>query len=284
MPNTNQPPSVESSWCGIFTERLETLRRRLSEYCSSPDEASIHGVRTAFRRLQATYSIIPAACRRQETKRFMEDCKSFFRHNSAIRDCDVMMQKLPALGIAENSELLAILLHKRETLTEQTMDIARRLNKTQPPKLNPVDVDLAPHYVATLRKQINRFMRLRPLVLREPANPENVHTMRKVGKRIHYLLELDPDLRQSSLLQDIKRFQQLSGDIHDCDVTLAYLAEYTNLFREAVTATENLRRRRQSDYERLCEFIVDDRWLSLQQLFSQPGSTATPGLTNDHSV
>lgn len=65
--------------------------------------------------------------------------------------------------------------------------------------------------------------------INDPANVTELHDMRIACKRLRYLLEIfsvgfKEDL--SGYLEEVKRLQDLLGDIHDCDVQVPMLEEH----------------------------------------------------------
>ena len=98
--------STTTSTDMVFSIDLETfldkaernIRRvdnRLDDYIKNPNEENIHNIRTAIRRLQATYISLPKKLRKKKKIReFVIKSKELFRINSKIRDYDIISEKL----------------------------------------------------------------------------------------------------------------------------------------------------------------------------------------------
>ena len=98
--------STTASTDMVFSIDLETfldmaernIRRvdnRLDDYIKNPNEENIHNIRTAIRRLQATYISLPKKLRKKKKIReFVIKSKELFRINSKIRDYDIISEKL----------------------------------------------------------------------------------------------------------------------------------------------------------------------------------------------
>jgi len=68
---------------------------RLDDYIKDSNENNIHDIRTAVRRLGASYRSLPKNIRRKnEISKYMRTSKRLFKINSQVRDCDIICEKL----------------------------------------------------------------------------------------------------------------------------------------------------------------------------------------------
>jgi CHAD domain-containing protein len=103
--------------------------------------------------------------------------------------------------------------------------------------------------------------------IHSPSNGEPLHAMRIAGKHLRYTMEIFAPLYQQSLfpfIEIMKEIQDQLGEIHDCDVWVAWLPEFI--------ALEQYRRRGYIGYARRVKrllpgihHLIEDRKLARQQ-------------------
>ena len=77
------------------SENLRRVHNRVNKYLKDPNAKQIHDVRTAIRRLDATFLILPKNYRKgSPLSDYVLKCKEFFKVNSEIRDYDIIYEKL----------------------------------------------------------------------------------------------------------------------------------------------------------------------------------------------
>ena len=77
-------------------------------------------------------------------------------------------------------------------------------------------------------------VRLDELSSFDPRDPKELHDLRIAAKRVRYLLEAaEPVLGESAVrgVKAMKQFQDLLGDIHDCDELLPLIDRHTEKLR-----------------------------------------------------
>ena len=78
-----------------LSENLQRVNNRVNKYLKSPNAKQIHDVRTAIRRLDATFLILPKKNRSGSSlSEYVLKCKELFKVNSEIRDLDIIYEKL----------------------------------------------------------------------------------------------------------------------------------------------------------------------------------------------
>ena len=74
---------------------IQRVNNRLDEYLKASNEEHIHDIRTAIRRLRASYQSLPKAIRnKKKMKEFVAKSKELFSINSKIRDYDIIFEML----------------------------------------------------------------------------------------------------------------------------------------------------------------------------------------------
>ncbi|MBT8147270.1 MAG: CHAD domain-containing protein, partial [Gammaproteobacteria bacterium] len=91
--------------------------------------------------------------------------------------------------------------------------------------------------------------------------------MRKQANKLYYLLELDNPADRPAM-KNLKQLQTVTGDIHDCDVTLAFLNQYAGLIPHTDALTKTEQRKRHSCYKKLLTQLNKEPWEPLRKLAS----------------
>jgi CHAD domain-containing protein len=96
---------------------IKRVESRDSEYIKDSDETNIHNIRTAVRRLDASYKSLPKKPRSyNRIRKYMAASKGLFKLNSQIRDYDTIGEKLQKYSSYSTYSKLSDLLKKEEKL------------------------------------------------------------------------------------------------------------------------------------------------------------------------
>jgi CHAD domain-containing protein len=218
----------------FLTKLSENLRRvdnRTNKYLKDPNEKQIHDVRTAIRRLDATYLILPKKYRTGSSlSEYVLKCKEFFKINSEIRDFDIIyakLQKYPS-SVQRNS-IIEALKATREANLERAKSIAGPIKSTDTSKIidriGVTEKVLQKRFDKILARLISKIESTFPVILNDPLKIEELHDLRISCKKLRYLLELLPDEQQGVLKtrRTLEKLQDNLGTIHDYDFTTDYL-------------------------------------------------------------
>jgi CHAD domain-containing protein len=283
----------------VFSIDLETfldkaernIRRvdnRLDDYIKNPNEENIHNIRTAIRRLQATYISLPKKLRKKKKVReFVIKSKELFRINSKIRDYDIISEKLSkdvqSSPQQQNIELLQKLLKsQRKRMLNKAKGIALELRKISVPKLRDSDISqnkLEKRFNSIANKFADRIKKNFPIVVANSQKIRELHEMRKDCKKLRYLMELLPENESNSknkishMIKELEKVQNMLGIIHDYDTTIAYL-RHQNRKRSIKTIIEKIANIRLDKYEQFVLYYKGERAdTSDSSLFFTQGST-----------
>lgn len=247
-----------------FDNKLARFLDRLAKYLENPNVDNIHQVRTSFRRLEATYSLFPSAIKTCDSEKFLEHAKHFFRLNSVIRDSDIVLEKLKK---QPRSAPIVQRLHQiRAENLEQAMVVARELTRLPEPRLHEKKARLDKHLQHKVDHRIDTIRRFVPLIKDDEENTEELHAMRKQAKKLFYLLELEIEPAGCREMKNLKNLQTMAGDIHDCDVTIAFLDDNRSLLGHAEELIEAEHHRRHECYEQLLSQLDESFWNRLGRL------------------
>ncbi len=268
MSSSQRAPSLRDQ----LQPRLQRFKKQLTRCLDTPDAGAIHDIRTSFRRLQACYSIYPRAAKSSESERFMVLAQRLFSLYSVIRDSDIMLGKLrTSEPVAETHEADSRLLHTRLVrLREQQLSTAtkaaRELDKLTPPVMYAENRSLKRrlrrrigHRTGIIRMHIKR-------IDKGKVSSQELHSMRKQTKKLYYLLELVTDTRRTPLMAQLKEIHGLAGEIHDCDVTIEYLNDCSNLLENSAQLTARHIRDRDIQFNHLCGLLKQLDWRQLRGL------------------
>jgi CHAD domain-containing protein len=280
---------------GVFIDNyihnVQKVDKRLDEYIKDPNKDNIHDIRTAIRRLEASYSASPKQIRRKRMKKYVDSSKYLFKLNSEIRDFDIILEKLNKEGQMDEQQLEILsksIKRQKNRKLDKALSIAIELRKLNIPHLNSdntlydrciMQKKLIKRYNNVVGKFVCRMERNFPIVINNSEKIDELHEIRKDSKKLRYLLELvlsNKDRNKgnidknnvinkndhgdnhdvSFLLEKLEKIQDMLGNIHDYDITTAYLKghESHNFF----IAENNIAMIRKNKYEQFVQYCKSD--------------------------
>jgi CHAD domain-containing protein len=276
--------SVDSDvYIDQLERNIERVNNRLNDYIKDANEENIHDIRTAIRRLEASYRSLPS--RKIRTKKtireFVKFSKDLFSINSEIRDCDIIIDKLSKEGQISHQDIQKSfkrsLLDHRKSKLDEAMSSALKLRMLSVPRLNKINISqkrLKKRFDKVIKRFASRIEENFPLVITNTEKITELHEMRKDCKKLRYLLELLPDKNTKNnrseleeddyilkLVEKLEKVQDMLGTIHDYDTTLAFLRRVKGRRnrRVAIQKTiEKITQVRQSKYEQFVEIMKGD--------------------------
>jgi CHAD domain-containing protein len=225
-----------SHWMNRVLEELSSLQ-------NSPDPDTVHDLRVAIRRCRALAAVMEEVDPDSAWPEMRKVARKLFRGLGAVRDAQVLEEWIKKLA-PENDPLRAQLLASLETDEKQRSDDALRVaakfdekdwtqlerRLRQRARLVPVG-GLAAECLALERFEEAKELHNRAL---RTEKPKPWHALRIGLKRFRYTLEgLLPE-HSAAWGENLKRLQDLLGDVHDLDVLSETLRE-----NEAAEASES---------------------------------------------
>src|SRR5215472_1880457 len=118
-------------------ENVKRIDDRLDDYIKDSNENNIHDIRTATRRLDASYRSLPKKIRRKKKiSKYMTTSKRLFKVNSQVRDCDIICEKLQKYSSEPiYTKLIGSLNRKRKTKLARARKIAFSLRDLAIPRV-----------------------------------------------------------------------------------------------------------------------------------------------------
>ena len=250
------------------SENLRRVHNRVNKYLKDPNAKQIHDARTAIRRLDASFLILPKNYRKgSPLSDYVLKCKEFFKINSEIRDLDIIytkIQKYPSNPQRDN--VIEKLKTTRESNLEHAKSIAGSLKSTDTSKIiDKIDVtekELQKRFDKILARLISKIESTFPVILTDPLKIEELHDLRIACKKLRYLLELLPDEHQGAIKirKTLQKLQDILGAIHDYDFTTDYLkssAQSSEEIQEIINSENEERRLKFDEFLRYCKRRLD---------------------------
>lgn len=214
-----------------LSENLQRVNNRINKYLKKPNAKQIHDVRTAVRRLDATFSTLPKKYRNGSSlSKYVLQCKELFKINSEIRDFDIINEKLQKYpSNAQRDSIIETLKETRNAKLETAKTVALSLKSTDIAtildEINVTEKELEKRYNKILSRLISDIESTFPVVLAKPLALEELHDLRIACKKLRYMLELLPDENKLAVQigKSLQKLQDILGSVHDSDFTIGYL-------------------------------------------------------------
>jgi CHAD domain-containing protein len=261
-------------------ENIQRVNNRIENYLTDPNKDNIHDIRTAIRKLDASYRSLPKKIRKKNrVSNYVKVSKRLFKINSEIRDYDIIYEKLKKYS--SNSiytELTRSLEERRDKKIKKARNIALSLTDLQLPQVSEDDIPtkkLQQRFNKTVTRFSDRIELNFPIVLTNSKKIAELHEMRKDCKKLRYLLELLPDENKEmqKTITELEDIQDMLGSIHDDDITIAYL-ESTRNPKAVRNILDNEVAQRNHKYEEFIQFCKANLSNPKESFFNQIWSLA----------
>ena len=206
-----------------FKKYLDNFYQELSEYISDPNEENIHDIRISIRRLEAVYRVAPKNVRKiKQIKKYVKLAKKLFKQNAKIRDLDIICKKFETKYQNKTNDLILNLKDLRIERVQKANKLALEVYRASIPKIPKSNLkEVEKRYDKILDEVELEIQKNTIIVLEDEGKLEELHMLRKDFKKLRYSIELIS--KQSPGIKRLKNFQDVLGEIHDCDVIKDYL-------------------------------------------------------------
>ena len=246
-----------------LNENLQRVNNRVNKYLKTPNSKQIHDVRTAIRRLDATFMLLPKNNRSHSSlSDYLLKCKEFFKVNSEIRDLDIMYEKLQKYPAnTQKNNLLESLKATRGVKLQHAKTIARSLKRIDTSKIvdkiGVTERELAKRHSKIVSNLISTIQTTFPIVITNSLKLEELHDLRIACKKLRYLMELIPDEnnKMMKIRKNLQKLQDVLGAIHDYDFTIEYLnslGQQSLEIQEIIAIEKEQRSVKYDEFIRLC--------------------------------
>jgi putative phosphoesterase len=262
-PNKAKTCPRESSYCKFGSETLlkllEAFENQIGGIVKNDDVEYVHKTRVTSRRLRATLPLFRACFRKKDYKQWLCEIKKVTCLLGDARDLDVQLvfieQYIEKLGPMAEKAGLAVLVKAHKD----------RRDSIQPSLVSGLDELKATDVLEELRKFCEKIVKEQ---LGESFNPEKVlekarwhisfriddflsmencvyleneilkhHEMRICAKKLRYTMESFAPLYKDKLakeIETIKAFQDVLGEMHDCDVWSEYIPKFNQEINDKI--------------------------------------------------
>ena len=281
---------------------VQRVDKRLNDYLKDPNENNIHDIRTAIRRLSASFGSLPNSERKKKKNcDYLTTARQLFKINSQIRDNDIINAKLEKYSSeTAYTKLTDSLKRRRKTQLSTAAKIAKSLRQLPVPYITEDDIEeikLQRRYNKIVRRLSERIELNLPVVLANKNKIVELHEMRKNCKKLRYLLELMPDQDNSKekhktiaelediqeilglihiqntkathkMITELEDIQDILGSIHDSDIMVAYLKRVKHS-TEIGNILDSEIRERNTRYEEFVQFCKRNLTSSGNNFYNQ---------------
>jgi CHAD domain-containing protein len=270
-----------------YVHNIHKVDNRLDEYIKDPTEKNIHDIRTSIRRLEASYMASPKLIRKRKIMEYVFKSKNLFKINSQIRDFDIILEKLTKEGqlTTQRLEIFERSIKKsRNRKLKDALFIACDLREIDIPNIDKyknqydpflLQKKLTKKYTKVVTKFAYKIKENIPIIIRSSEKMEELHQVRKDTKKLRYLLELILNNRHKidgnidknneidknnygndqniwNQIEKLKKIQDMLGNIHDYDITIAYLKQHDK--QKNFVTVMNIDMQRKNKYEQFIRY------------------------------
>jgi putative phosphoesterase len=247
--DVGKDPGFRSLCVSSLRLHLAALQKEMEGVLGDDDSENVHRMRVASRRVRADLDIFEPIFPKKRFARWKKDVRGLTRMLGSARDADVQIGYLEQLLKGQHPEavgkgLETLLGHKRayrsslqpplagsigqlkedltiESLTEHLAMIEESIPNETGVRTRE-DLSQSMEHV---QKRVEEVLGYAKYVERPLAMAEH-HAMRIAAKRLRYTLEIFQPLYDDGLkeeISEIKRLQDVLGEMHDCDVWISEL-------------------------------------------------------------
>jgi putative phosphoesterase len=246
---------VDPSFCKFGSETILNLLsvfvNQLDGVIEDKDSECVHKTRVASRRLRAALPVFKSCFQRKDYKQWRREIKKVTRLLADSRDLDVQIefiqQYVEKLGSLVEKACLEILLqnHKNMRCNIQP-SLVSGIRKLRESYILEDIVAICQHVIsiqstATFDKTmilekaqwnitsgILNFLSMEEYVHKENEKQKH-HETRIFAKKLRYTMEIFATMYKNGLkkeIDDIRKFQDTLGEMHDCDVWIDYIPKF----------------------------------------------------------
>ena len=253
-----------------FREQAKCLATELVGVRAADDVERVHQARVASRRLRAALVVFRTLLPEKTAKQWRKAIRRVTSGLGTARDCDVHIEELSAMLLDLNANKGKRSRRKRSAAQATAQILVEQQNRReacQPDVLREIDrleqdgvleeilhmaketlVDaedstsgpFSPEVYRGAGKQISeKYKQLKSLegCLKSSKDRVRHHEMRIAAKRLRYTMEILRPVygtRLDKSIADVKRLQEILGDIHDCDLWCVHLGKFARSRRKQI--------------------------------------------------
>lgn len=250
---------------GVLLKHLQALSQEVAGVqTGAGDIEFIHRMRVASRRLRSAFPLFAHCLPVKKQKIWLKEIKKVTQALGEARDSDVQIERLASFykkiedarqrpGVAR---LMLRLRQKRQGLQPAVSDAmdelqASNLIEAMTERLERLAARqeaiylytpaLYRHAFGAISTRLDEFLSYDEIVT-QPEKVQELHAMRISAKWLRYTLENLAPLYANQLkpyIQSARKAQEILGDIHDCDVWIAFVPQFLEEEKQRILAFYN---------------------------------------------
>jgi CHAD domain-containing protein len=247
---------------------MERVLKELDSVRESPEPDAVHDLRVAIRRCRSVAAVMEEVDPNSAWPQMRKLGKKLFRQLGALRDKQVLEEWIRQLGPESDpirDRLLAVFEAQEKEFQASALKAAEKFNQKSWKKLErrlrrrsrlvPSD-GLAAECLALERLEAVKELHLRAV---RAEKTEAWHALRIGVKRFRYTVESLLPARYEEWSENLKRVQDLLGEVHDFDVLSAKIEETAGGLEESkITWGERLAAQRHQRIEAYRQLTIGD--------------------------
>jgi CHAD domain-containing protein len=190
-----------------------------------PSASDIHDLRVIARRVQVMRRLLPRSGRSSQASRHFDlSIRSVLKATSQLRDLDTLLETLEPYRESLPAEVFGRLGNQRSDGAARAKVATSVLVEVPPPDLEAYwtrGKRLSRRLRKSVRKRSREAADLVSKVVLDESNVTELHSLRKVVKKMRYLLELANGSPPE--LELLTKWQESLGRVHDIDVALDFV-------------------------------------------------------------
>jgi len=283
-------PALLNYCAGIMLPQLKTLQSTAERIINRSNIEDIHDIRVASRRVRTCLTIFKDTFPAKKYRNWVKDIKSITNSYGAVRDLDVQIDLLNRVIEGVNDKKLLPGLRrvrlrlkqqrakkqtKTSTLTRSIIDsrtISEMLEWCD--KFGNQEIIKSPALFQlgylNIQSHLDEFLFFEVFIF-DSSRIKELHQMRIAAKKLRYSLEVFSDLydHETDFALDIARqSQEILGQIHDADVWINFLPNFTNNEQNKISNFYGY----DSPFSRLSpgiDFLMENRTQERQKLYKK---------------
>jgi CHAD domain-containing protein len=206
---------------------MERVLERADKVPPEWDEDDIHALRTALRRCRTMADALQQVNPASGWRKLKQGSRDLFQVMGSLRDTQVerlWVKKLARPGDALRKQMLRFLSHdevRKRKVAEKALDDFDRKNWRKWSRKLATKASFFPLESVVFQRlalaELNEAVELLQLARKKPSSAA-WHRLRIALKRFRYIVENFMPQRYEVWVEDLKRLQDLLGDVHDLDV------------------------------------------------------------------
>ncbi len=248
-------PKMDDGYCvfGSITinKYLDALRQEIDGVRQNTDIEFVHRMRVASRRIRSALPLFADFLPAKKYPQWKKEIRAITQALGAARDTDVQLDLLHQFAGANPEPKLQpgvrrLILRLSQKRAKFQVEIERALDKLADDhtlaelqdRINPYLARQNHTYLYTpalytrgynaIFSDLGTFLSYEPYI-EQPEKIAELHAMRIAGKHLRYTMEIFAPLYPDEFkdpLQTLRKAQDMLGEVHDCDVWVAFLPEF----------------------------------------------------------